>query len=75
MKLFLKENILSIEHLTPGRFYDGELTPTIYDPVTLQPALPSYIIKCDDGMYRKLPSHIFMTPEEFREYQLNKILK
>jgi hypothetical protein len=42
MKLFLKENILSIEHLTPGRFYDGELTPTMYDPVTLQPDLPRF---------------------------------
>lgn len=74
MKLYLKENNVDIEFLTPGLFYDGGLTPTMYDPVTL-PALPSYIIKCDDGMYRKLPSHIFMTPEEFREYQLNKILK
>ena len=42
------------EVLTANNWYDGELTPTIYDPQTLQPAKPSYIVKCNDGKFRKV---------------------
>lgn len=47
----------------------------VYDPVTFKPVAPSYVIKCDDGKWRKMDAKHFMTIEEFREQQLSKILK
>lgn len=64
---------LTERKLTPGRWYMGSLTPTMYDPNTLQPAEPSYIVTCDDGKARKVDSKYFITLEEWRENQFNKI--
>ena len=61
-------------YLEIGKIYEGDFTPTIYDPQTLRPSEPSYIIKCDDGKYRKFMVEHFLTLEEWREQQLNKIL-
>jgi hypothetical protein len=61
-------------YLVKGKIYDGELTPTMYDPNTFQPAKPHYIIKCDDGKFRKFMAEHFITLEEWREKQLEKLL-
>ena len=61
-------------YLTKGKVYEGDLTPTMYDPQTLQPAKPSYIVKCDDGKFRKFMTEHFLTLEEWRQTQLDKIL-
>jgi hypothetical protein len=61
--------------LTPGKIYDGELTPVIYDPQTLQPVPPSYVVICDDGKMRKVDSSFFITLEQLREEKLNQLLK
>ena len=60
-------------YLEKGKIYEGDLTPTIYDPQTLKPSEPFYIVKCDDGKYRKFMAEHFLTLEEWRESQLNKI--
>jgi hypothetical protein len=77
--LYLKDTISPVDEMAyyvkPGSFYECELTPVIYDPVTLKPVAPSYVIKCDDGKFRKMDAKHFMTLEEFREQQINKILK
>ena len=62
------------EILPVNNWYEGELTPTMYDPQTLQPAPPAYIIKCSDGNFRKVDADHFLTQEELRERQLNQIL-
>jgi hypothetical protein len=62
------------EVLPVNNWYEGYLTPTIYDPQTLQPVPPSYIIKCSDGNVRKVGGEYFITQEEWRERQLNQIL-
>lgn len=61
------------ELFTINKWYEGDLTPTTYDPQTLQPAIPSYIVKCNDGNYRKVGSGYFITKEEWRERQLNEL--
>lgn len=61
-------------YLTKGKVYEGDLTPTMYDPQTLQPAKPSYIVKCDDGKFRKFMTEHFLTLEEWREKQINSVL-
>ena len=61
-------------YLTKGKVYEGDLTPTMYDPQTLEPAAPCYIVKCDDSKFRKFEAKHFMTLEEWREKQLDKIL-
>lgn len=61
-------------YLSKGKIYDGDWVPTQYDPQTLKPADPSYIIKCDDGKYRKLMAKHFIALEEYRNQQLDKIL-
>lgn len=61
-------------YLEIGKIYEGELTPKIYDPQTLQPAEPCYIVKCHDGKYRKFMAKHFITLEEWREKQIDKIL-
>ena len=76
--LYLKDTISPVDEMAyyvkPGNFYEGELTPVMYDPVTLKPVAPSYVIKCDDGKWRKIDAKHFMTIEEFREQQINKVL-
>lgn len=61
-------------YLTKGKVYQGDLTPTMYDPNTLHPVDPSYVVKCDDGKLRKFEAKHFMVIEEWREKQLDKIL-
>jgi len=61
------------ELFTVGKWYEGELTPTIYDPQTLQPAPASYVVQCNDGNYRKVSHEYFITLEEWRERQLNEL--
>jgi hypothetical protein len=68
-----EKTLLANVYLEIGKIYEGDLTPTIYDPQTLKPSEPSYIIKCDDGKYRKFMAEHFLTLEEWRELQLNKI--
>lgn len=61
-------------YLEKGKIYEAiSKAPTIYDPQTLKPSEPFYIVKCDDGKYRKLMAEHFLTLEEWRESQLNKI--
>jgi hypothetical protein len=78
MKLYLTKlppfGYNSEELFTVGKWYEGDLTPTIYDPQTLQPAPASYIVNCNDGYNRKVDALYFITLEEWRERQLNKIL-
>ena len=61
-------------YLEIGKIYEGDLTPTMYDPHTLQPAEPAYIVKFDDGKYRKFMAKHFITLEEWRQKQLDSIL-
>lgn len=85
MKLYLKEinhsggisgtpfDIILAGCLTIGNIYDGELCPVIYDPHTYQPVPPSYIIKCNDGKYRKVDASFFLTLEEMRDNKLDEL--
>lgn len=68
------KNYNSYELLTVGKLYEGDLTPDMYDPQTLQPASPAYVVKCNDGKWRKVGGEYFITLEEWREQQLNKLL-
>jgi hypothetical protein len=67
--------------LTINKWYEGNLTPllrsalnrTIYDPQTLQPVPPSYIVRCNDGKYRKVYAEYFLTIEDWREKKLKEL--
>jgi hypothetical protein len=61
------------ELFTINKWYEGDLTPTMYDPQTLQPAMPSYVVGCDDGFIRKVDAEYFITKEEWRERRLNEL--
>ena len=77
IKMPPRRNIHSVygsELLTLGETYDGDLTPTMYDPQTLQPSTPSYVVKCNDDKWRKVGGEYFITLEDWREQQLNKIV-
>ena len=71
---FPKDHPTQMNYVKIGKMYDGDFTPTVYDPQTLKPSEPSYIIKCDDGKYRKFMTEHFITLEEWREKQIDKIL-
>lgn len=77
MKLYLTKlppfGYNSNELFTVGKWYEGELTPTIYDPQTLQPTPASYIDKCNDSNFRKVSHEYFISLEEFRERQLKEL--
>jgi len=71
------------EVLPVNNWYEGELTrlcswlprtPTMYYPQNLQEAPPAYVVKCNDGKFRKAVAEHFLTEEEWRERQLNQIL-
>lgn len=64
----------SYELFKVGEIYEGDLVPTMYDPQTLQPAPPSYVVRCNDGKFRKVGGEYFITLDEWREKQINKIL-
>jgi hypothetical protein len=61
-------------YLVKGKMYEGDFTPTTHDPQTLKPSKPSYTIICDDGKYRKFMTEHFLTLEEWRNQQIDKIL-
>lgn len=63
-----------VDVLTIGKCYEADLVPTIYDPQTLQPAPPSYVVKCNDNKWRKINAEYFYTQEEWRDKQINKII-
>jgi hypothetical protein len=59
---------------TVGKWYEGEIMVTITNPMTLEPDPPSYVIKCDDSNFRRVEGDCFITQEEWREIQLNKLV-
>jgi hypothetical protein len=63
----------SDEFFTINKCYDVDPTPTQYDPQTLQPSLPSYIVRCDDGYIRKVDIEYFITQEEWIEKKLKDL--
>ena len=63
-----------VDHiLIMGNMYECELTPTMYDPTTLQPAKPSYIVTCEDGKFRKYAAEHFRDIVEWREEKLKEL--
>jgi hypothetical protein len=59
--------------LKVGSMYECELTPTIYDPVTLNPDKPSYVVACEDGKFRKYYAEHFKDIQEVREEKLKEL--
>jgi len=53
--------------------YNGEYTPKMYDPQTLQ-FVYFLIITCEDGESRRFDTDNFYSLEEWREIQLDSIL-
>ncbi len=74
LKYQLENLLVSEKILTPGNWYEGELTPIMYDPNTLQPTDSSYVVKCNDGHLRKIGANCFITQAEFRNNNLNELL-
>jgi len=67
---------LHLEHckyLTPNKLYQVDKSPTMYDPKTFQPSFFN-IVKCDDGMSRKIDIAYFEMIEEYRDRRLNSII-
>ncbi len=61
------------EVLPVNNWYEGELTP-VYNPQTMTMTKLYYIVKCSDGKFRKAGAEHFLTLEEWRQRQLDKIL-
>ncbi len=59
--------------LIMGKIYECELTPTIYDPMTFEPTPPSYVVKCEDGKFRKYDAEHFKDIQEVREDKLKEL--
>ncbi len=63
-----------VDHiLIKGNMYECELTPTMYDPTTLQPSEPYYIVTCEDGKFRKYAAEHFRDIVEWREEKLKEL--
>ena len=63
-----------VDHiLIMGNMYECELTPTLYDPTTLKPAGPYYIVTCEDGKFRKYAAEHFRDIVEWREEKLKEL--
>ena len=63
-----------VDHiLKVGSMYECELTPTMYDPNTLQPSEPYYIVTCEDGKFRKYAAEYFRDIVEMREEKLKEL--
>ena len=63
-----------VDHiLIKGNMYECELTPTLYDPNTLQPTEPFYIVRCEDGKFRKYPAEQFRDIVEIRAEKLKEL--
>ena len=72
---YYPEDLTVSRKLTPGNWYMGNLTPTMYDIHTYNPVDPHYIIVCDDGNLRKVEAKYFITIEDWRNEQIGKILR
>lgn len=72
MRLYLNVDVLNIP-LKKGNIYIGEEVPLMFNPDTFQAEPKAYIIKCDDGKYRKVMADCFLTIDELRELKLNKL--
>lgn len=59
--------------LIKGNMYECELTLTTYDPNNFQPAKPSYIVRCEDGKFRKYYTEHFRDIVELREEKLKEL--
>ena len=59
--------------LIKGNMYECELTPTLYGPNTLQPTGPFYIVRCEDGKFRKYAAEHFLDIVEIREEKLKEL--
>jgi hypothetical protein len=66
----------SPELLTINKWYEGEPDPllminvhTTYDPKNF----PLYIVRCNDGNYRRISAEYFLTPEDWREKKLKEL--
>lgn len=63
-----------VDHiLIKGNMYECELTPTLYDPTTLKPTGPYYIVTCEDGKFRKYAAEHFRDRVEWREEKLKEL--
>lgn len=65
--------IKNLSYITEGKVYEGDLIPSMYDPNTLQPLKLNYFIFCDDDLYRKFDSELFITLEESRNIKLKEL--
>ncbi len=66
-------SMYSVYKVQYDKVYQATETPTIYNPDTLEPADKSYIVKCDDGKFRKMDANLFYTLSEWRELQIKKL--
>jgi hypothetical protein len=58
--------------LIKGNVYECDPTPPVYDPTN--PRLkPSYIVKCEDGKFRKYDVEYFIDVQELREQKLEEL--
>jgi hypothetical protein len=73
VKLFLKKDYQWDKFTIKSGFYLGEKTPRIYDPITFEEVEESYIIKCLDNKFRKVPASYFITVEELRESKIKEL--
>ncbi len=63
-----------VDHiLIKGNMYECELTPTLYDPNTYQPTEPFYIVRCEDGKFRKYAAEHFRDIVEIRAEKLKEL--
>lgn len=73
MKLISKID-MPLNKITKGKIYEGDLLPTITNPIDLKPLPPHYLIVCDDKSYGKFDATYFITIFEHRDKILNEIL-
>lgn len=59
--------------LKKDKNYEGDFTPTMYDPNTLMPAPKGVVIRCEDGKMRKFEASDFYTIQELRDQKLDEL--
>lgn len=64
-------NIVAI--LEKGKLYECQESVKTYDPVTLDLAPPSLIVKCEDGKERKYQAEHFIDLQEARDIKLGQL--
>ncbi len=71
MKVICSDSTMKNYGLTQWKVYDAQLTIT--NPKN---GIPTkwYTVTCDDGQERKFSGIYFLTQEEWRERQINKLL-